>query len=103
MSTARSTTTTSKRGVSCPIPPQTTTTEYLLPTGTRPPFDELNKISALGLTVRYVRMIQHLYDSSLAQIDIPLHTKIDINSLYDVVKFLCETLSIEDTTTKKKL
>lgn len=100
MSTAR---TTSRRGVSCPTPPQTTTTEYLLPTGTRPPFDELNKNSALAMTVRYVRMIQHLYDSPLAQIDATLHTKIDINSLYDVVKFLCEALSIEDTSTKKKL
>jgi len=84
-----------------PVSPQTT--EYLLPTGTRPPFDELNKISALGMTVRYVRMIQHLYDIPPAQIDTLLHTKIDINSLYDVVKFLCETLSIEDTTTRKKL
>jgi hypothetical protein len=48
-------------------------------------------------------MIQHLHDPSVTQMDPSRYTQVDIDSLYDIVMCLCATLSIEDTTVKKKL
>ena len=77
--------------------PQPVSAHYSLPTGVRPPFDDLNKNVAMAIFVRYLRMIQHLYDQSTPGIDPARHTQIDVDSLYDLVKCLCAALSIEDT------